>query len=610
MRGIVFKKAGTGGIDLEYKIWFEPLGLRIACPEGATIFEAARDAGIALTSICGGRGMCGQCRVQLLDGNASPISEREKAHLNEQEIDASFRLACETQPLSDLRVYLPQTSLAIKQRLQLLGTDVPSALDPVLSEYDLDVRDSTLEEPFAVWENMCQSLTEQCRLPRLRADLPSLQRLPLILRSSGPTVGVTVRGDEVIDVHPAGQRLLGVAIDLGTTKIAAHLVDLRTGESLAARGLTNSQAAYGEDVMSRITYALEGGGNELRASVTEALNQLIGELTENSEQVVELTLVGNTAMHHLLLGLPVLQLGQAPYVPAVRCSLDIKARDLGLHVAPGAYVHLLPNIAGFVGSDHVAMLMAAGLHETDKTVLGIDIGTNTEVSLVRKGIISSLSCASGPAFEGAHVRHGMKAASGAIESVKINHNRAALTVIDGVPPVGICGSGIVDAIAQLRQHRIIDRRGRLQGHPLVRQGDNGREFILAGIDISGTGQNISITGGDIAEIQLAKAAIRTGINTLLDEAGMGIDEIDEVIIAGAFGSSIDVSSAIAIGMLPSLSLEKFKQVGNAAGIGARLALMSKRHRSIAQNIAERVRYIELASHPRFQKEFSQSMWLP
>jgi uncharacterized 2Fe-2S/4Fe-4S cluster protein (DUF4445 family) len=593
---------------LEYKIWFEPLGLRIACPEGSTIFEAARDAGISLTSICGGRGMCGQCRVQLSDGSASPISEREKACLNEQEIDASFRLACETQPLSDLRVYLPQTSLAIKQRLQLLGIDVPSALDPVLSEYELDVRGSILEEPFAVWENLCQHLAERCGLPSLRADLASLQCLPLILRSSGPTIGITVRGDEVIDIHPAGQRLLGVAIDLGTTKIVAYLVDLNTGESLAARGVTNSQVAYGEDVMSRITYALEGGGNELRSSVTGALNQLIGELTENSEQVLELTLVGNTAMHHLLLGLPVLQLGQAPYVPAVRSSLDVKARGLGLRVAPGAYVHLLPNIAGFVGSDHVAMLMAAGLHETDKTVLGIDIGTNTEVSLVRKGIISTLSCASGPAFEGAHIRHGMKAASGAIESVSINHDRIELGVIDDVPPVGICGSGILDAIAQLRQHRVIDRRGRLQGHPLVRQGDNGREFILA--DVDGTEQNISITGGDIAEIQLAKAAIRTGINTLLDEGGMGIDEIDEVIIAGAFGSYIDVSSAIAIGMLPSLSLERFKQVGNAAGIGARLALMSKRHRSIAQNIAERVRYIELASHPRFQKEFSQSTRLP
>jgi len=594
---------------VEYEIWFEPLGLRVTCPQGANIFEAAREAGIVLTSICGGRGICGQCRVQLIQGDVSPLSEREKTCLEEDDIAAGFRLACETRPLSDLRVYLPRTSLAAKQRLQLFGMDLQTTLDPVVHECEVEVPEPSLQNPVAVWENLCESLVRQCSMGKPHPDLMLLQHLASVLQSSRSKVAVTVRGGEVIDLHPVSQRLLGVAIDLGTTKIAANLVDLHTGESLAALGVANSQAAYGEDVMSRVSYALEGGGEELQENIRSTLDQLIKELCGNPAEVAEISLVGNTAMHHLFLGLPVLQLGQAPYVPAVRCSLDIKARDLELHAAPGAYVHLLPNIAGFVGSDHVAMLMAAGLYNTDKTLLGIDIGTNTEVSLAVNGTVSSLSCASGPAFEGAHVRHGMKAATGAIESVNIDHNGVELGVIGDVRPLGICGSGILDAIAQLRQQRIIDRRGRLQDHPLVRRRKNGHEFVLATADTTGTMQDIVLSRGDIAEIQLAKAAIRTGINILLHEAGIKENEVDEVIIAGAFGSYIDISSAVAIGMLPSLPLGKFKQVGNAASVGAKLALVSKKHRYIAQNIAESVRYIELACHPRFEEEFSRSMWL-
>jgi uncharacterized 2Fe-2S/4Fe-4S cluster protein (DUF4445 family) len=594
---------------LDYKISFEPLGIRINCPRGATIFEAARDAGVTLTSICGGRGICGQCRVQILDGKTSSTARKKKSYCNEQELDEGFYLACETIPLGDLRVYLPLTSLSVEQRLQINGPDVASVIDPVLAHYELDLRDYMPEKSYLDWDNLCSILKTQS-IRCARADLSVLQRFSSILHSPVSTIGITVRGDEVIDIHQAGQEILGVAIDLGTMKIAAHLVDLNSWKLLAARGVTNPQVAFGEDVMSRITYALENGGNKLRSSVTTAINQLIEELTGDVEKVAELTLVANTAMHHLLLGLPVSHLGRAPYAPVIRSSLDIKARDLGLHIAPGAYAHFLPGIAGFVGGDHVAMLMATGIHDTDKTVLGIDIGTNTEISLARKRMMSCVSCASGPAFEGAHIENGMKAASGAIESVKIGRNRIELTVIDNVPPIGICGSGILDTVAQLRRHRIIDKRGRFQDHEMVCQGDNGCEFILAGACDSNTRKNICITGGDIAEIQLAKAAIRTGIDTLLYESNTNEEDIDEVVIAGAFGSYIDVSSAIAIGMLPSISLDKFKQVGNAAGVGARLALASKRHRSMAQKIAEKVRHIDLGNYSEFSSRYLKAMWFP
>ncbi len=601
---------GMGGIRLERKIWFEPLGLRVTSREGTTIFEAARDAGVALNSVCGGRGTCGQCRIRVLKGDVSPLSDREKASLKEDDIADGFRLACQTRPLSDLKVYVPPASLTTGQKLQLLGTDEHMELDPAVHEYEVHLPEPSLENPLPDWENVDESLVRGLRLENICPELPLLRRLPVVFRSSGSAVGITIRDSKAIDVHPAGRSLLGAALDLGTSKIAIHLVDLQTGEPLGARGAMNPQVAYGEDVMSRITYALEGNEHELRKSVTDTLNELLEQLTGDPGQIAEMTLVGNTAMHHLFLGLPVRQLGQSPYVPAVCRSLDIRARDLGLHIAPGAYVHLLPNIAGFVGSDHVSMLMATGIGKSADTMLGIDIGTNTEVSLVKGGAVSSLSCASGPALEGAHVKHGMKAAVGAIESVKIRDESVELGVIDDAPSIGICGSGILDTVAELRKHKIIDRRGRLHDHPLVRPGSNGQEFILADADTSGTGRDIVLSQGDIAQVQLAKAAIRTGINTLLYEAGVSKEGLDGVVIAGAFGSYIDVRSAIAIGMFPALSLEKFRQVGNAAGVGAKLALLSKKRRDIARDIARSVRYVELARHPGFEDELSRSMLLP
>ncbi len=595
---------------MEHKIWFEPLGLRVTSGEGTTIFEAARNAGIALNSICGGRGTCGQCRIRVLKGEVSPLSDREKDNLNEDDIADGLRLACQARPLSDLKLYIPPASLATKQKLQLLGMDEHSELDPAVREYEVHLPEPSLENPLPDWENMDESLTEGAGFESVRPDLPLLRRLPEVFRSSGPAVGIAIRDDEAIHVYPADRPLLGAAVDLGTSKIAIHLVDLRTGEPIAAQGAMNPQVAYGEDVMSRISHAMEGNERELRKIVVDTLNELLGEMTEDPGQIVEMTLVGNTAMHHLFLGLPVRQLGQSPYVPAVCRSLDIRARDLGLHIAAGAYVHLVPNIAGFVGSDHVAMLMAAGIWKSGDTVLGIDIGTNTEVSLAREGAIVSLSCASGPALEGAHIRHGMKAAAGAIESVKITGKGVEVGVIDDTAPIGICGSGILDTVAELRRNEIVDQRARLHDHPLVRRGENGREFIIVNADASGTGQDIVLSQGDIAQVQLAKAAIRTGINTLLNEAGVSESELGEVVIAGAFGSYIDVRSAIVIGMLPALPLEEFRQVGNAAGVGARMALLSKKHRGVALDVSRSVRYIELARHPGFEQELSRSMLLP
>ena len=297
------------------------------------------------------------------------------------------------------------------------------------------------------------------------------------------------------------------------------------------------------------------------------------------------------------------QLGMSPYVPAVRSAIDVKARDIGIRMAPGAYVHLLPNIAGFVGADHVAMLLAAGIDEAARTVLAIDIGTNTEICLNHAGRMRSVSCASGPAFEGAHVKFGMRAAPGAIEHVRLSGGKLDIQTIGGKPPVGICGSGLLDVVAQLRLNNVLDGTGRMGRHPLVRSSNGVLEFVL--VERPGN-EPITVSQKDTRELQLAKAAIRLGIRALVEAEGLTENDIEQVLLAGAFGTYIDVESAIEIGMLPPLPLDRFRQIGNAAGTGARLALISRTMRARAQQIALRDRYIELGRIPDFNRKFAES----
>jgi uncharacterized 2Fe-2S/4Fe-4S cluster protein (DUF4445 family) len=308
-------------------------------------------------------------------------------------------------------------------------------------------------------------------------------------------------------------------------------------------------------------------------------------------------------MHHLFLRLPTEQLATAPYLAAVRGAMQIKARELGLNVARGSYVHVLPNIAAYVGADHVAMILATRIWNTSRTVLALDIGTNTEICLASSGRLTSVSAASGPAFEGAHIKQGMRAASGAIEHVIINDNHIQIQTVGDAAPVGLCGSGIIDAIAQAYKAGVIEKSGRMVDHPLVRNAGKEKEVVLA----KNCAQEIVLSQHDVREVQLAKGAIRAGITALLQDVGRTESEIDEIIIAGAFGSYIDPASAVAIGMIPAVPLNRIRQVGNAAGSGAKLALISQTERGRAEEIAGRVHYIELASVPGFAKIFANGI---
>lgn len=598
---------------MTHHIDFEPVGRRGDCAADASLLDAAQQLGVALISLCGGAGTCGRCKVQVLSGEVSPPTASEREMLSAKELEQGYRLACQTQALSDVKVHVPPESLSTPQRTQVESQEVTARPEPLVYGYDLRLSLPSLAEPRADAERVLLALQEQHGVQCRGVDIEVLRGFAAVREAE--TLRVALRSGEWIATLPAATPLLGLAIDLGTTKIAGYLLDLQTGRTLASRGVMNPQISYGEDVITRITRTHQNPGEAqlMQSLVVEALNGLAVELTAEvgaePEQIVEAVVVGNTAMHHLFLRLPVSQLALSPYVPAVSQALDVKARDVGLRLAPGAYVHLLPNIAGFVGADHVAMLLATELAHAKGLVLALDIGTNTEVCLSDGGQMTSVSCASGPAFEGAHITHGMRAAAGAIERLRLVDNRVEYQTIDGAPPVGICGSGILDALAQLYLHGVVDSTGKMGTHPRVRQRNNEREFVLVSEEERGGNSAITITQRDVRELQLAKGAIRTGIEALLQAAGRSAAEIAQVIIAGAFGTYIDVSSAVTIGMLPALPLERFVQVGNAAGAGARLALISESKRREAEEMARRVRYIELATVPNFQRLFASSMYL-
>jgi uncharacterized 2Fe-2S/4Fe-4S cluster protein (DUF4445 family) len=626
-----------------FEVDFQPVGRHIQVEPGTTILEAAQKAGVGLSAVCGGTGSCNTCMVRL--GSGAPVSPPnliEEGELDDEELAAGMRLGCQVELLGPTRVDVPPDSLSAPQRTQIEGEELPVELAPPVVAFDVTLPPATQSDLRADWERLADALVGTGAIlsrGHLRSpEMHILQRLPNLLRENDWRVRVALRGQELVDLAAPGTPLLGLAVDIGTTKVAGYLVDMVSGETLAMRGIMNPQIAYGEDVMARIAYTLEhdDGLQVFQTTIAEAINGLAGDLCSDARldeeqssgarqfellQIVEVVVVGNTAMHHLFLQLPVRQLGLAPYVAAVSAALDVKARAVGLEFAPGATVHLLPNIAGFVGADHVSMLLATGAGEPSPTpregqqnaepvVLRLDIGTNTEITLSAKGRLLACSTASGPAFEGAHIRDGMRAAEGAIERVRVTDSKVEYQTIGDGPPVGVCGSGILDAIAQFKLAGALNRRGAMDtDHPLVRQTQDGPELLLAAAAVTRHGRDIVLSRKDVSEIQLSKGAMRAGIEILLEQFELTADDIDAFIIAGAFGTYIDVASAVTIGMFPAIPLERFRQVGNAAGIGAKMALLSSEMRARSAKLAEQVRYLELTNYPGFTNEFAKAMSL-
>ena len=594
---------------------FQPVGKRVEVPEGTSLIEAARQAGIELASTCGGEGSCGQCRVTIIAGDVTPPNDSEEFILTELELYQGDRLACCTGVEGDVKVTIPTRSLITSQRLQIAGQGRSREVEPLVSVYQIQAPAPTLEDPRADAVRVTDEL-----------DLPQVSTSPLVVtqiankaRDYDWRMSVYVREGEVLGIAPAEHRPVGLAVDLGTTKLAAYLVDLLTGEELAAIGAPNPQIGYGEDVISRLVFTRrnDDGSQKMASLIRGELDNLLGQLVEEAgvlrDQVADICIVGNTAMTHLLLELPVRQLASAPYVAATNAPVDVLAHDLQITAAPGARVHILPCIGGFVGADHVAMILASDLDRTKQVAIGIDIGTNTEIALARPGepFMSSVSCASGPAFEGAHISDGMRAAAGAIEAVRLTETDIRLKTIDELPAIGLCGSGIVDAVAELYRWGIINREGRFnRAHPRVRKGRRGPEIVLVPASRSGSGRDVVVTQEDVNEIQLAKGAIRAGLDILLDVTGTVPDEVEDVIIAGAFGSYLNIQSALDMGLLPRFPNAVYRQVGNAAVLGAWQALVSRTERQRAHHIAQQIRYTELTTYPRFSRLFAEGMYFP
>lgn len=602
----------------QFKVEFIPIGRRLEVPGDVSLLAAAQQAGADLAAVCGGVGICGTCQVRLVRGRLSPVTEVEEETLTADQLKNGFRLACQAYPAGDVRIEILPESIPAVQRLQVDGQEMLFDLDPAVVPLDLDIpvpANTDLRSDFTRVDQEVQKLG----FPPLQADLAGITRLSETLRAQDWKVRIAVRpGHEatvLIATLPAGMPLYGLAVDMGSTKLALYLVDLASGITEAKTGVMNPQIAFGEDIVSRIAFANQGVDSRvlLQTRLVETLNQAItGMCTEAGivrSQVVDAVLVGNTAMHHFVCRLPVRQLGTAPYVPAVTEPLDILASEVGLALADGARLHTPANIAGYIGGDHTSALLSIYAEADNQRVVLVDIGTNTEISLVDRGRIFSCSTASGPAFEGAHIKDGMRASAGAVERVRIEHGNVMVSTISRAQAVGICGTGILSGIAELLDAHIIDRRGAMdKQNPRVRMTHNQSEFVLVDAGHSGTGKDIVITRKDVHEIQLAKSAIRTGINILLQTAGIGAEDVDRWIIAGAFGTFLDLSSAIRIGMFPDVPLERYHQVGNAAGAGAKMMLLSQKCRAAACRLAGEVSYIELTIYPGFTDSFIQAMY--
>lgn len=592
---------------------FQPLGKRGQADPGDTILRAAQTAGVALAAVCGGVGVCGDCQIRVLRGPVNNVNRLEDDMLTADERAAGFRLACQTQITGDgeIVVDVPPESLSVMQRSQIEGEETPIECAPAIWIHDLIALPPSIDDLRGDWERVQGiDVGEWCAPAHVLAELPG------VLRTHDWCTRMITLDREVIHFLPPDRAPLGFAVDVGTTGLAAYLIDLTTGATLAVAGTTNPQIVYGEDVMARLTLAMRepDGIIHLQAAIIEGLNDLLfavcAQAGVDPRDVVDVAAVGNTAMHHLLLGLPVAQLGSAPYVPAVASAIRTPADTLGLAVAPGAQVYLPPNLAGFVGSDHTAMLLATDTLNQPGVTLSLDIGTNTEVTLNANGQLWTCSTASGPAFEGAHIRDGMRAADGAIERLIWKDNELTWLTINGAPPVGLCGSGILDAVAALRTAGLLTDTGKmLHNHARIKHADRHTWYEIVPAADTGHGRAVVISRADVSEVQLAKGAIRAGIKLLVERAGLQENDIDHVIIAGAFGSYIDIYSALTIGMFPPLPAKRFRQVGNAAGIGAKRLLLNAGERRRAAELAGQITYVELTDHPDFADRFSRAVTL-
>jgi uncharacterized 2Fe-2S/4Fe-4S cluster protein (DUF4445 family) len=623
-----------------------PSGRRGQVPRGTNLLEAARQLGVELESICASRQTCGKCQVIVESGHfpkhgltsaadhLTPMDGREAKYTHEHALAPGRRLACACEVTGDLLLVVPEESQARKQIIAKAATDRAIDVQPAVRQVYVEVEPATLESHVGDWERLQRALAEQWQLTGLTIDPFALMALQPALAQGKHTVTVALWQDqEVLRLQPGyAEGAYGLAIDVGSTTIVVHLCDLRTGAVRATEASMNPQVRFGEDLMSRVSYVMmhPDGTEKMHRAVIAALNDLARKAAQTAgvktDDVLDVVLVGNPVMHHLLLGLSPVELGGAPFALALNSALDLKARDLGLKLNPAARVHVLACIAGHVGADNVAVQLAEAPHQQDDLMLIVDVGTNAEIVLGNRHKVLCCSSPTGPAFEGAQIKHGQRAAPGAIERVRIDpltwEPRFKLIGREAwVEPgqvvaelaTGICGSGIIEAIAELYLAGIIDRDGRFseagpERSPRVRRSGRTGEYVLADGAQTSSGQPILVTQGDVRAIQLGKAALYAGVKLLMQ--ARGVTAVDRIVLAGAFGSYIDPKHAMVLGLIPDCELEKVVAVGNAAGDGARLALLNREARREAARLAQQAVHVQTAVAANFQAEFVGAIAIP
>ena len=592
---------------------FLPSGKKAWVDGRQTLLELARKLHLPLPNLCGGKKKCGKCRVliEASDDPLPPPTDRERELLGEP-VNQGLRLACETLLTGGARVRILEKSPEQKPLILTAHNGHPlhlKLLPPVESFY-VEVPEPALSPPLGDLERLLSALESTYRLSLRLPHLSLLQKLPQTLRASKDLTVLVRNRAEIIGIYPEKPApFYGLAFDVGTTTVVGYLFDLLTGQSVGQVSALNPQVLFGADVLSRISYCHENpeGLEKLRSLILKCLNGLITDAAGPArialDRIVEITLVGNTVMHHLLTGLNPAFLAASPYPPVLQRPLDFRAGEIGLNILPFGYVHFPPLKAGFVGSDTIAGILASRLHKQKKLTLYMDLGTNGEIVLGKKGRLLCCSTAAGPALEGGHIRFGMRAEKGAIDRITLEPGTfdVGWRTIGEAPPAGLCGSGIVSALAEMIRHGLVLAAGQFNpavNSPRLRTGREGLEFVLVRAEETAQGQDIVLTARDVSEVQMAKAAIRAGIELLWEK--LGGEPIQQLFLAGAFGNYCDPADAAAIGLFPE-ELKEWGLQGNAAGSGACLVLLNRRKRKEADRIARTLEYLELAALPRFQE---------
>jgi len=547
--------------------------------------------------------------------SVNEITLEEKKILCEEEIKNGLRLSCLVNVIDDVSIEIPESSLQKEQRILCEGVSKKINFDPYISSIQIKIPKPILGDERSYYCIVKDVLKEE----NLSIDYLALKKLPEKI-DSDLEINLIKFKDEIIGLSKKKEDSYGVAVDIGTTTVVTYLIDMETGKLIDVESILNPQIKYGEDVVSRITYSSKNGVNVVQNTVVEGINLMIDNLCLRNNvsynSIYEMTAVGNTAMHHIFLNINPKSLSLSPFTPVISSSIDIKSRDLGIRINPSGNIHILPIVSGFVGADTIGVLLATELYKNDEISLAIDIGTNGELVLGNKDRMVSCSCAAGPALEGGHLKFGMRASTGAIESVFIEDGpfKTFYKTINNGKPRGICGSGIIDIVSEMLKVGLLDPSGRITDtdHERVRKNpSNGqKEYVIEWKENTEISKDIVITASDIREIQLAKGAIMTGITILLEKLKITVNDIENLYLAGAFGNYIDIKNAIRIGLIPDMPLDKIKPVGNAAGEGAKISLLSKTRRIEEDTINKKIDYIELAAEKNFNDEFVKSLRFP